>query len=166
MYCDLFQYSIGMNVVAYFDAQNSTIRHVQCIWKIPVSSTTKKCTFCRKYRDNVLRSALSRMLKQQEDDDRTGKLCGINSHANYRYLNTPEKMVRMQNLHTMIHLNRKRIYQLQNQLEKIIKVDGVQIDEALNKDFLALASKHHEKVSAEDETFHPCFGSNKLRHHQ
>ena len=160
MCCDLFAYSIGVNVVAYFDAQNSTIRHVQCIWKIPVSSSTKKCTFCKMYRDNVLRSGLSRMLKQQEDD---GKLCATNSHVNYRYLNTPEKMERMQNLHTMIRLNIKRIYQLQNQLDKIIKVDGVQIDETLNKDFLALASKHQEKVSAEDETFSSVFWQQQVK---
>jgi len=69
----------------------------------------------------------------------------------------------MQNLHTVIRLNRKRIYQLQNQLDKIIKVDSVQIDEALNKDFLALISKHQEKISAEDETFSSVFWQQQVK---
>lgn len=69
----------GKNVVAYYDAQNSTIRHEQCAWKIPANSFKKRCHICKTYRDNVLRTGISKLLKQNEDDERASKLCSIKS---------------------------------------------------------------------------------------
>ena len=85
--------------MAYYDVQNLTIRHVKCTWKIPVSDAQTKCQTCKTYRDNVLRSGLSRLLKQKEDEERSSKVCAVDSHVNYRYLTTPEKFLRMRNLH-------------------------------------------------------------------
>ena len=57
--------------MAYYDAQNLTIRHVKCTWKIPDSDAQTKCQICKTYQDNVLHSGLSRLLKQKEDEERS-----------------------------------------------------------------------------------------------
>ena len=110
-----------------YDVQNLTIRHVKCTWKIPISDPQTKCQTCKTYQDNILRSGLSRQLKQKEDEERSSKICAVDSHVNYRYLTTPEKLLRMRNLHTMVRLHQKKIYQLQSQLEKIIQSHGVSL---------------------------------------
>ena len=88
----LFIY-VGQRVVAYYDASHHTIRHVLCTQRIPISeaSFSDRCSFCKKYRDNVLRSGLSRLLKQLAEGDTT-KRCAIDSHVNLRYLNPAERM--------------------------------------------------------------------------
>ena len=113
--CILFIY-VGTKVVAYYDALYRTIRHVQCFQRIPKSGSTSRCSFCRKYRDNVLRSGLSRLLKQLAEGDSV-KRCAIDSHVNLRYLTPVEKDERIRNLHAQVVKDRKKIDQLQSKLE-------------------------------------------------
>ena len=77
----------GKRMVAYYDQECLTIRHVDCQKKLPASWNKKRCCFCKKYRDNVL-SSLSQWHKQQEQG-----CCSTeaSSHVNFRYLATPEK---------------------------------------------------------------------------
>ena len=146
-----------------YDVQNLTIRHVKCTWKIPVSDAQTKCQTCKTYRDNVLRSGLSRQLKQKEDEERSSKVCAVDSHVNYRYLTTPEKLLRMCNLHTMVRLHQKKIYQLHSQLEKIIQSHGVSVDDNLNGDLMAVAQKHQPNTTAGDETFSSIFWKQQVK---
>ena len=63
-YVFYMEFNVG-DVVAYYDYQQSTIRHVKCPMRIPESST-KRCSHCKAYRVNVLHSGLSRLLKLGE----------------------------------------------------------------------------------------------------
>ena len=67
-------------VIAYYDYQKSTIRHVQCPLQIPQVGPTKRCTYCKNHCDKVLRSGLSRLLKQQQE--------GQHENRGVRYLAT------------------------------------------------------------------------------
>lgn len=163
VFTKMFFSHTGKNVVAYYDAKNLTIRHVKCIWKIPISDARTKCQACKTYRDNVLRSGLSRLLKQKEDEERSSKVCAVNSHVNYRYLTTPEKLLRMRNLHTMVRLHQKKINQLQSQLEKVIKSHGVSVDDGLNGDLMAVAQKHQPNTTADEETFSSIFWKQQVK---
>ena len=58
----------------------------------------------------------------------------------------------MRNLHTMVRLHQKKIYQLQSQLEKIIQSHGVSVDDNLNGDLMAVAQKHQPNTTAGDES--------------
>ena len=68
-------------VIAYYDYQKSTIRHVQCPLQIPEVGPTKRCTYCKNHRDKVLRSSLSRHLKQQQEGQHENR-SDISSHTN------------------------------------------------------------------------------------
>ena len=109
--------------MAYYDYQQRTIRHVQCPMKISETSATKRCTYCKNYRDSVLRSILSRLLKQQ--DEQQVDRCSISSSVNYPYLSTPEKIERMHNLHNALRLSKRKISDLQKDdwIENCVKLD-------------------------------------------
>ena len=81
--------AIGKRVVAYYDQECLTISHVDCPKKLPAFVTTKCCPFCKKYRNNVLRSSLSQWHKQQEQECHASD---ANSHVNFQHLATPEKI--------------------------------------------------------------------------
>lgn len=129
---------------------------MQCLWKIPLSGATKRCSFCQTYHDNVLRSGLSKLLKQQEGGE-FAKRCEIDSHVNYHYLNMPEKIERMRNLHAQVRMDRRKIHQMQSQLDKLIQTDGVKVNDAMNKDLLNVMLSCQDKTNFSDETFSTVF---------
>ena len=63
-------------------------------------SSTKRCNHCKAYRVNVLHSGLSRLLKLGETQQRAR--CTADSHVNYRYLSTPEKVEKMHRLQSVV----------------------------------------------------------------
>ena len=60
------------------------------------------------------------------------------SHTNFRYLDTPEKLERMRNLHKLVCSQQKKIAQLQQTLDRYIQTDGVKVDDTTNKDLIQL----------------------------
>ena len=89
----------GKNVVAYYDQECLTIRHIDCSKKLPTYSTGKRCYHCKKYRDNVLRSSLSQWHKQQQQSYSATE---VSSHVNFSFLATPEKIQHLINLHKQL----------------------------------------------------------------
>ena len=92
-------------MIAYYDYQKSTIRHVQCPLQMPEVGPTKRCTYCNSHHDKVLRSGLSRLLKQQQEGQENRS--EISSHTNYRYLTIPEKIQRMYSLRNAVRLSKR-----------------------------------------------------------
>ena len=144
-------------MVAYYDYQQRTIRHVQCPVKIPKIGNTKRCTCCKSHRDNVLHSSLSRLLKQ--GDKQQQARCSIDSHVNYRYLTTPEKVDRMHRLHNAVRVSKRKISDLQGQLDKAIKIDGVRLDECTSNGLLSVLNNHQQT----SETFSTIFWQQQLK---
>ena len=113
-------------VIAYYDYQKSTIRHIQCPLQIPEVDPTKRCTYCKNYREKVLRSGLNRLLKQQEGQNENRS--EISSHTNYRYSNTPEKIQRMHSLRNAVRLSRCKIRDLHFRLDRLIEVNDIKLE--------------------------------------
>ena len=140
-------FSVG-HVVAYYDYQQCTIRHVQCPMRIP-ESATKRCSHCKNYRVNVLHSGLGRLLKQGETQQESR--CTADSHVNYHYLITPEKVERMHKLHSAVRVSKRKISGLQEQLDRAIQKDGL----------VSILNKHNRNLAS--ETFSSIFWQQQLK---
>ena len=94
-------------MVAYYDQCYCTIRHVNCHWKLQEDSRSTRYTVCKAYR-YVLKSGLKRLHVVSSN----AKILP-ESHANFRYLNTPEKIERMRNMHKLLCKKDRKITRLQ-----------------------------------------------------
>lgn len=146
--------------VAYYDYKHSTIRHINCI--LTEVDSSKRCINCKSYRDNVLRTSLSRYLKKQADPLSTSSRSDIDSHTNYRFLNTPEKIERMHKLHTALRLSKRKISELQGKLDRIIQVDGVRLDDSTSEGLLSIL-RDQRISSSSSETFSGIFWQQQLK---
>ena len=140
MFYFYMEFNVG-HVVAYYDYQQSTIQHVKCPMGIPESST-KRCSHCKAYRVNVLHSGLSRLRKLGETQQRAR--CTTDSHVNYRYLSTPEKVERMHKLHSVVRVSKRKISDLQEKLDRAIHKDGVRLDECTSNGLVSILNNHNE----------------------
>ena len=158
LYKLIFCTLLGTNVVAYYDSVNTTIRHVECPWKVPLS--VKRCEFCQKYRDNNLCSGLSKLVRQQEQKSSNTAIC---SHTNYRYLSTPEKVERLKNFHTAVVAQRRKIQALQGRLSTIVHTDGVKVDEVTHKGLTQIMNANKDKLSVTEGNFSSIFWQQQFK---
>ena len=70
---------------------------------------------------------------------------------NFRYLDMPEKLERMRNLHKLVHSQQKKIAQLQQTLDRYIQMDGVKVDDTTNKDLYTIMTHNSSSVLSADE---------------
>ena len=125
--------------------------------RIPESST-KRCSHCKSYRVNVLHSGLSRLLKLGDTQQKAR--CTADSHVNYRYLSTPEKVERMHKLHSAVRVSKRKISDLQERLDRAIQKDGVRLDECTSNGLVSILNKHDQNPSS--ETFSSIFWQQQL----
>ena len=92
----------------------------------------------------MLRSWLNNLGSPKSDHDR----CATDSHI---YLDTPEKLERMRNLHKLVHSQQKKIAQLQQTLDRYIQTDGVKVDVTTNKDLYTIMTRNSSSVLSSDE---------------
>ena len=76
---------LGTKINAYFDQHAHTIRHVSYHWLL-TDLSKQRCQVCVQYRENFLRGKLRSTLDHSKQDG-----TDPSSHANYRYLDTPNK---------------------------------------------------------------------------
>ena len=121
-----------------------------------------RCTVCRKFRDNVLRSALYNFQKQT---NKTDDVCAASSHANFRYLNTPEKLERLRNLSRLIHTKDQQLADCKKKLNRIIEANGIGVDETTHKDLLTIMEVNNLKQTGLDseESFSTIFWQQQLK---
>ena len=96
-------------------------------------------------------SGLSKLLRQQEQKSTPNTT--ISSHTNCHYLSTPEKVERLQNLHTAVVAQRRKIQALQGRLSAIVRTDGVRVDEVTHKEFTQIMNANRDKLSITEENF-------------
>ena len=117
-------------------------------------------TYCKSHRDKVLRSGLSRLLNQQQEGQENRS--EISSHTNYRYLTTPEKIQRMYSLRNAVRLSKRKISDLQCRLDRLIKVDGIKLDDQTHDGLLSIM-KRNQNISTSSETFSDIFWQQQLK---
>ena len=94
-----------------------------------------KCEVCKWYR-----STLHSMYNRHSQRDPEG-LSSDSSHANYRYLNTPEKLLRMRKLKSRADTVQQETQKALAHLEKIVQSQGEAVDQALHDDFKTIMEK-------------------------
>ena len=126
---------------------------------MPEANSSSRCSVCTIYRENVLRSALNRLLKQSDENSVTE----TNSHVNFCFLTTPEKMDRLQNLSKLVRCKEKQIQDLRKRLSKVTTCCGVKVGEEVHKDLVSIMDLHEEQHSTDNENFASIFWNQQLK---
>ena len=87
-------------------------------------------------------SSLSQWHKQQEQECHASD---ANSHVNFWYLATPEKIQHLTNLHKQLHNKDRQLSHLKSKLDKMIKDNGVQVDKEMHDDFVTIIDKKQKE---------------------
>ena len=58
------------------------------------------------------------------------------SHTNYRFLSSPEKVQRLKGLHVAYCAKHQKVIRLNQQVEKLMEKEGVEVDEELHDHLL------------------------------
>ena len=110
----------------------STIRHPECDLLIECSQT--RCSQCTKFRKK-LQTYLSRQGSTASMTDSTAP----DSHVNFRYLSSPEKVQRLQRLHRLQRSTQLQLEKLKKKLASVIEKGSVEVDEVTHKDLKEIA---------------------------
>ena len=105
-----------------------TIRCTSC--EVFVEQSALRCDPCKAYR-KILNSMLSR---QQRATDQSPTQ--PDSHANFRYLNTPQRKKRIERLHVCAKVCQQRVKRLRERLDRAIEERGVEVDADLHDDLI------------------------------
>ena len=130
-------YPTGIHVVAAEEVTLSghpTIRHEKC--EVLIDSSLTRCPKCEAHRKG-LHSLLSR-IENGSNTDRSAP----NSHVNYRFLSTPEKIDRLQRLHSLQRHTKLQLVQLERKLGQVIEEKRVVADDNIHHDFRRLWKKN------------------------
>lgn len=125
-----------------------TIRCSACVLLLPHSNSphpNSRCDPCRSYR-KVLNTMLSRL---QHNDGCSGDSLDPGSHTNYRFLNTPEKKARIQQLRKKVNKCQLQIKRLREKIEKLVDERGVEVDRALHGDLASTMEDSAAEIVAQ-----------------
>ena len=150
---------LGTSIVAYYDHRFSTIRHVNCLFQLTAPSNSR-CSACKTYQDNVLCTSLNRLLKQSDNEK---SVTEYNSHANFHYLNTPEKMESLKNLSKMVRIKDKETQALRCRLGKIVTANGVIVNDGVHQDLLNIVNLHGNQQPTNSNTFASIFWNQQFK---
>ncbi len=112
--------SVSLNGVSYPD----TVRTENC----ELLTTSAKCSCCKSYRANLraMYSAWCKRRSVKEMSDSSG-------HSNERYLNTPEKKAKMQNLKDRSRAAEKQVRTLKEKIKQAIEAEGDTVEKNLGQ---------------------------------
>ena len=137
---------LGRRVIAFKDTRgflHPTVRHTECALLIS-EVDGDRCDKCSTYR-NTLNRAVAR--KERSTTEATP-----HSHTNYRYLSSPEKIVRLREIQHERRISQKRITRLTTKLAELTAEDGVPLDsdmsgdlkEIMEEEDKGVLDRHHE----------------------
>ena len=72
----------------------------------------------------------------------------IHSHANYRFLSTPEMAVRMQSLHKEKKTLSLKVKRLEQKVAKAVEKSSVQLDEVTSSDIESIMNSEERSIEA------------------
>ena len=122
-------YPTGIHVVAAEEVTLSghpTIRHEKC--EVLIDSSLTRCPKCEAHR-----KGLHSLLSQIENGSNTN-WSAPNSHVNYHFLSTPEKIDHLQRLHSLQHHKKLQLVRLERKLGQVIEEKGVVADDNIHQD--------------------------------
>ena len=149
-------------MVAYFDNQFLTIRHCSCEWLLSESSADT-CSTCSSYKKSYLYSKLRSLTNQTQS--KLDAACAVTSHVNYRYLDTPQKLQRMKNMHATIVKQKSQIKSLKDKMRQQFHTKSIVVDSELSNDLEQLISTYEKDATKDksDESFHKIFWAQQMK---
>ena len=106
-----------------------TIRSVSC----EMVTNEVKCPECKRYR-STLRSGYSRWYRRNSAD----KVTQADSHVNHRYMNTPEKLAKINSLREKAKVSEQDVKKLKTKIEILTRTHGELLNTDLQKDLIDL----------------------------
>lgn len=119
--------------------RRATIRHTDCAVLLPTTKSLKRCCFCESHR-HTLRSLTYQM--RNESADKTAP----DSHVNYRHLSTPEKVHRLQRLHSELRSNVRKKERLREKLDMVVEEEGVTTDTEIHTEICAIMDSNKSSI--------------------
>ena len=129
---------LGKDIVAVIDDKGDqpTVRHINC--EILVSDNVR-CGICATHRHSLSSQVVQHSKRTHE--------VSLESHANNRYLRSPELRIKL-SLHQKCRRNmQKRMIRLKNKLQVAANQRGVLLDDADHNDFKELLISESGKIS-------------------
>lgn len=133
---DSFPIHVGDNI------HSKTVRSFHCA--LLTNQENSKCQGCTTYRSN-LRAIHAR--HQKETGECRQRRVEADSHTNYRYLSSPEKNARLANLHTKTKGLCRQVNHLQNRIEQLTQLNGVDLDGTVDEDMRRIMNENDEAVT-------------------
>ena len=126
--------------VAYVDevCGSKTVRTCDC--ELLVSGN--KCSSCLDYRAN-LRAMYSKWSKRQADNT---QVSDSSSHTNDRYLNTPEKKKKFDDMKKRMHAAESSVKRLKEKVKKLTEEHGESVDNELHSDLIGIMRNNDEQI--------------------
>ena len=104
-----------------------------------------KCSSCQNYRSN-LRAMYSKWSKRQVAAESVQMSDSSSSHTNDRYLNTPEKKMKVDDLKKRVHAAEASVKRLKEKIRKLTEDHGDTIDSELHSDLLGIMHTNDEQI--------------------
>ena len=89
------------------------------------------------------------MLHRHLQDSKDRESSHPESHTNYRYLNTPQKKVRMQSLRQKVNVCQVRVKRLKERIAKQAEERGIEVDSDLHEDLAMTMDEHSARIGSE-----------------
>ncbi len=134
-----------------------TIRHADC----EVLTEKERCQHCVKHRKSL--HALLTLSKQ--DTSTSVSKTDPSSHANYAGLNTPEKVERLHNLHSLYRNTKQKLTRLRARITLATEKSGVEVDEELHGDLKVIMKENATAIchSHSEDSFQRLFWEEQLK---
>ena len=116
-----------------------TIRHSDC--ELLINKSLTRCPKCSTHR-KLLHALLSRQQKGFSTDK-----TAPDSHVNYRFLTTPEKVDRLQRLHSAHRKTKLQLDRVKAKLAQAIEEKGVVTDDATHEDLHTIMKENTVDVT-------------------
>lgn len=131
-----------------------TIRSSAC--EILVQPSVSRCDPCKAYR-KVLNSLVSR--QKSSGVAQAQSPSQPQSHANFRFLNTPQRKRRFERLRAGAKVSQQKVKRLQERLEKVIVKRGMEVDADLHEDLVSTVKESTPEVEKQypPDSFHRVF---------
>lgn len=128
---------------------DSTVRSSTC----HLVTDDNQCPACSRYRA-TLRGLLSRWKKSKLASPK--RRTSLSSQVNFRYLKTPEKMLKLRSIRMLANLTKRKLLQLKLQIKKANEKSLVAVDKELGED-LSRMFDALPKCSASEDSFEHLF---------
>ena len=141
-------------IIAKLEATGTnTVRHVDCHILVDEGD---RCVACKKFRNNLF-SLTSRHRRE--------KAAPLSNCTNIRYMNSPEKTKRIQQLQREKHLLQKKVSRLEDKIANHTHVHGVTLSKQLEEDLTSITCAHHCQIlkSYPENTFQHIFWKSQMK---